>query len=201
MNGDNPLSKQQRKTTKGWKFLLTFKDGSTNWFRLADLMREYPIEIANYVKNNNLQDEDAFSWWVHKSLVHHQRMVSKVKSEYWKKTHMFGIELPKTYTDCERLDHETENDLRKKAIEKEMIACKVAFKVLEDTEKLPVGFKEISCPFLKALKEKGCSRKYKPTKPQLCEEIKWKQTLIPTVWREGALQCCPTRQHFLCQKS
>ena len=28
-------------------------------------------------------------------------------------------------------------------------------------------------PFQKALKEKGCSRKYKPTKPQLCEEIKW----------------------------
>ena len=158
-HGDRLSGKETRKVTKGWKFLLAFKDGSTGWFRLADLLREYPVELAKYVIDNQLQDEDAFAWWVHKTVAQHQRIISKVKSKYWNKTHMFGIELPKTYADCERLDRESGTDHWKKAIEKEMKACRVAFKILEDTEDLPVGCKEITCHMTYIIKMGTLQRK------------------------------------------
>jgi hypothetical protein len=61
-----------KKTTKGWKFLVRWKDSSTQWIRLADLKESNPVELAEYAVGNKLVHEPAFQWWVPCSL-HNQK--------------------------------------------------------------------------------------------------------------------------------
>jgi hypothetical protein len=37
-----------RKTTKGWKLCVKWRDGTTSWVRLADLKESFPIELAEF---------------------------------------------------------------------------------------------------------------------------------------------------------
>jgi hypothetical protein len=54
---------QRKKTTKGWEFNLGWNDGSTSWLPLKDIKASNPVELAEYVVANKLQDEPAFAWW------------------------------------------------------------------------------------------------------------------------------------------
>ena len=54
-------------------------------------------------------------------------------------THKFGIKVPKTVEEALTLDKENGNDLCWKAIQKEMSAVRVAFKILDDDERPPIG--------------------------------------------------------------
>ena len=36
----------------------------TDWVELKDLKQSYPIELSAYAKNNKIDNEPAFSWWV-----------------------------------------------------------------------------------------------------------------------------------------
>jgi hypothetical protein len=38
--------KTRRMTTKGWKLLVEWKDGSTDWLPLKDLKESYPVQVA-----------------------------------------------------------------------------------------------------------------------------------------------------------
>jgi hypothetical protein len=53
--------KQRRRTTKGWELLVRWKDGSSSWIMLKDLKDAYPVELADYVIANRIQDEPAFA--------------------------------------------------------------------------------------------------------------------------------------------
>jgi hypothetical protein len=53
-----------RKTTKGWKLCVKWKDGSTSWERLADLKESNPMELADYAVAHGIDIEPAFAWWV-----------------------------------------------------------------------------------------------------------------------------------------
>jgi hypothetical protein len=55
-----------------------------------------PIEVAEYAVTNRLIEEPAFKWWVPHVIHWRNRIISKVKSRYWKMTHKFGIRLPKS---------------------------------------------------------------------------------------------------------
>ena len=67
---------------------------------------------------NKLDKEPAFRWWIKDVLKKRDRILSKVKSRYWKRTHKFGIELPKTVEDALALDRKNDNNFWKLAIEK-----------------------------------------------------------------------------------
>ena len=56
--------KLPKRTTKGWKFLYQWKDGSTTWVPLKDAKDSHMLEVAQYATNNNLTEEPAFAWWV-----------------------------------------------------------------------------------------------------------------------------------------
>ena len=60
-----------------------------------------------------------------------------------KKSHKFGIKVPNSVEEALKLDHENGNDLWKRAIEKEIGNVRIAFRLMEEDEKLPVGSKEI----------------------------------------------------------
>jgi hypothetical protein len=53
-----------RKTTQGWSFLVSWKDGTESWVKLAELEDSYPIELAEFAKARGIADEPAFAWWV-----------------------------------------------------------------------------------------------------------------------------------------
>lgn len=147
-------TKIPKKTTRGWKILARFKDSSMEWVPLKDLKDSYPVELAEYAVANGLTHEPVFNWWVRKVLRKRDRIISKVKSRYWKTTHKFGCRVPKSVTDALAIDKETGTDYWEKAIQKEMKKAKVAWFVNHDDApedarkgKVPglIGFQEIRC--------------------------------------------------------
>ena len=75
--------------------------------------------MAEYALANRLQDDPAFSWWVRSVLKHRDQIILKVKSKYWKTTHMYGIKLPHSVEEALSLDKESGTDYWAKAIAKE----------------------------------------------------------------------------------
>jgi hypothetical protein len=88
--------KKTMRTTKGWKFCVTWKDESTTWEDLKDLKESNPVQVAEYVVSNKLISQPAFAWWVPFTLKKRDRIVAKVNSRYLKRTQKFGIEVPKS---------------------------------------------------------------------------------------------------------
>jgi len=51
--------KYVRKTTKGWKLCVKWKDNSTSWETLAD-----SIQVAEYAVAQSINGEPAFAWQI-----------------------------------------------------------------------------------------------------------------------------------------
>jgi len=92
---------------KSWKQLIEWVDGSMDWVRLAEMKEAYPVQVA------------AFNWWVHKVIKIKERLIKKVKSKYWRITHKFGIETPKSVEEAYEIDRLTGTSHWTRAIEKE----------------------------------------------------------------------------------
>ena len=101
----------QRKTTIVWKFLYDWKDGSQTWVPLKLLKESNPVEVAEYVKARNINDDPAFAWWVPYTLRNRDRIISDVNSRVRKATHKFGIKIPTSIEHCKRLDKDNGNTL------------------------------------------------------------------------------------------
>ena len=54
--------KHQCKTTKGWKLCVQWKDGSTSWEPLVNMINAYSIVTEEYIVVD--EHQAAFSWWV-----------------------------------------------------------------------------------------------------------------------------------------
>ena len=119
-------------TTKGWLLLVSWRDGSTDWVKLKDLKDSYPVQVAEYAASNRIADQSALKWRVPTVLRKRNRIVSKVKSRYWKMTHKFGVRVPKTVQEALAIDEETGTDFWKNALGKEMSKVKVAWKPCDD---------------------------------------------------------------------
>jgi Reverse transcriptase (RNA-dependent DNA polymerase) len=134
-----------RRTTKGWKLLVQWKDGSSMWTPLKDLKESNPVQVAEYAVSNKIVSQPAFAWWAKDVLRRRDRIISKVKTKYWKRTHKFGIQIPKSVAEALQIDRETGTTFWFDAIMKEMKNVMPAFKVLNDDEKVPIGYQHIRC--------------------------------------------------------
>ena len=67
-------------------------------------------------------------------------MVKKRSVCYLKKTHTFGIQLPKTVVEDYRIHKEKGNNLWTRAISNEITDTKVIFKLLKESENVPTGY-------------------------------------------------------------
>ena len=74
-------------------------------------------------------------------------------------THKFGIKVPTTVEEALTLDKENGNDLWWKAIQKEMSEVKVAFKILDDDDKPPIGSQYMKCHLVFSIEMEDFSRK------------------------------------------
>jgi hypothetical protein len=149
---------RMRLTTKGWKLMVRWKDGTSSWEPLRNLKESNPVEVAEYAVANKISEEPAFAWWVKSVLRKRDRILAKVKSRYWSRTHKFGIQMPKTVAEALGIDKETGTDFWKKAIEKEMKNVIVAFEFKED-DVVPIGYKHIDCHWVFDVKIGDLTRK------------------------------------------
>jgi hypothetical protein len=145
-NTSGSCNPSKKITTKGWKFQCLWADGSSSWEHMRNLNDANPIELAEYAQAYGLLHEPAFAWWAKDVLDRRKRIIQKVKSRYWQRTHKFGIRLPKTITKALELDKQNQNTLWYDAIQKELKNAQIAFKFLDgEDEPIPIGYKEIPC--------------------------------------------------------
>jgi hypothetical protein len=130
-------NRQIRKTTKGWHLCVKWKDGTTSWERLADLKESNHVEVAEYSATKNLHDEPDFAWWLPHLLKKRNRIIAAMNKRYHKRTHKFGIQVPKTWDEAVKLNETNGNTLWQDAIRKEMNNVCIAFKVLNGEEDIP----------------------------------------------------------------
>ena len=139
-------TRRRRETTIGWELLAQWKDGSTNWVSLKDLKEAYPVQAAEYAIAAKIAKEPAFTWWVPYMLKKRNRIISKVKSKYWLRTHKFGIWIPKSVEEAKCLDQENGDSQWWEAICNKMRNVRPAFEVSEkDVEHIPPGYQQIKC--------------------------------------------------------
>ena len=77
---------------------------STSWIALNDMKDSFPVQLAEYSVRARVSQEPAFAWWVSFVLKKRNRIIAKVKSKYWVRTHKFGIRVPKSVAEAKRLD-------------------------------------------------------------------------------------------------
>ena len=74
------------------------------------------------------------------------RIIAKVKSKYWIRTHKLGIRVPKSVQEVKRIDEKNGDMLWWDSICKEMANVRVAFEEFEgDKSQLPPGYQEFGC--------------------------------------------------------
>jgi len=137
-------NKHPRLTTKGWDLCVEWSDGTTSWIPLKDLKVSNPVEVSDYAVAHNLTQEPAFSWWVNEVLQKRDRMIAAVNTRYIKRTHKFGIELPKTVEHALEIDRITGTTYWHDAIQKEMRNNAIAFEFLQPGDSIPIGFTKIT---------------------------------------------------------
>jgi hypothetical protein len=148
-------------TTKGWKFLVSWKDGTSSYVPLREMKETYPLQTAEYAVSHNISDEPAFRWWVPFTLRKRTRIIQKLgkkSNKYWHRTHKYGIELPKTVIEALEIDKRTGTTFWREAIDKEMRNVGVAFQ-FNSSDSIPVGHKLIKCHMIFDVKMVGLVRK------------------------------------------
>ena len=134
---------RKRITTKGWKILIEWKDGSTSWIPLKDVKESNPIQLAEYAVEAGIDDEPAFAWWTRQVLRKRDRMIKAVQHRMIKRDIKFGIRIPRTVKEALEFDTNNGNDLWQASINKELKNVKVAFELLAEGEEPPIGSKLI----------------------------------------------------------
>ena len=141
---DKNGQKRYRKTTKGWKLLVKWKDDSEGWIKLSDMKDAHPLETAEYARARNLVHEPAFAWWVPYTLRKHDEILSAVGKRVRRVTHKYGIQLPTSIEDAKRLDDLNGNTFWMDALKKEMQNIGIAFEILESGIPAPSGWSKAS---------------------------------------------------------
>jgi hypothetical protein len=107
---------QHKTSTLGWELGVSWADNASSWLPLASVKDSNSIEAAEYAVARDLESEPAFKWWVRKVLRKRDRWVCKVKTRYWKRTHMYGIKLPKSVRQALAIDVAQHNTFWRKAM-------------------------------------------------------------------------------------
>ena len=122
--------KRLRKTTKGWKLLIKWKDKSKAWINLADMKEAHPVETAEYARARGISNEPAFAWWVPYTLRKREIILAAVKKRIRKTTHKYGIEVPRDIEHAHEIDSRNGNTMWRDALKKEMYNVGVAFEIM-----------------------------------------------------------------------
>ena len=135
---------RNKMTTKGVRFLVGWKDGTSDWIPLKDMKDSEPVRTAEYAVANDLVEVPAFKWWVPTVLRKTRRMLSKLESAKTKlRTHKYGIKLPRTVKEALQMDAEAGNHLWRDALDREYTNTKHVFQEMEEGEEVKPGYQEV----------------------------------------------------------
>lgn len=129
----------RKKTTKGWYLKVQWKDGSTSYQALKDVKESAPVDLANYATEVEIANEPAFAWWVPHTLRKSSQIIAAVTRRTKKRTHKYGIRVPKTVQEAYKIDRENGNTLWRTSIRKEMENASVTFDI-QETDTAPRGY-------------------------------------------------------------
>ena len=73
------------------------------------IKEESPIDLYEYVVASQIADETVFYWWVPYTLKKRNRIISKVRTKYWRKNHKYGVRLPNNLKESIHIDQENGN--------------------------------------------------------------------------------------------
>ena len=127
------------KCGKSWYF------GMTAVLRgpLLKIQRNIIIEIIICARENKLQEEHVFNWWcqsMHKKCV---RILSKLKSKDWIRTHKYGVRIPRTVKEANEINAFNKNTLWWDYIILEMKMLRLVFDIVISHRKALVESQEI----------------------------------------------------------
>jgi hypothetical protein len=111
-----------------------WKDGITSWERLVYLKDSNPVEVAEYIVSKNFHNAPDVVWWILYGLKKSIHIIDAATKRYNKRTHKFGIEVPKIWDECVILDMYNVNTIWKDAVRKEMKNIRVEFNSLNGDE-------------------------------------------------------------------
>ena len=123
---------------------MRWKDGIESWVHLKDLKESHLVDTAEYAKAQGIADKPAFAWWVPFTMRKRDIIMSAVKSRIPKTTHKYGIKIPTSRMDTERVDSKNGNHFWRDAIQLEMQNNGIAFQILAIGMKAPPGWKKVT---------------------------------------------------------
>jgi hypothetical protein len=109
-----------------------------------------------------MDHKPAFNWWVPHVLRKHDQIISAVakrSTRFLKRTHKFGIEIPRTVKEALELDRRNGNTIWADAIAKEMFEVKKAFDIFPNRKTAPIGYQKIPCHMVFDIKMEDLSVK------------------------------------------
>jgi hypothetical protein len=87
------------------------------------------------------------------------RILAAVNAWYHKKTHKFGIRMPKSVEEAYAIDKSNGNDDWRNSRQKVMNDVMIAFQLLEDNEDVPIGHQYVQCHMIFDVKMENFRRK------------------------------------------
>ena len=140
---------------RSWFFMCEWHDRMSFWVPLKELKDSNPIEVAEYIITNGLQEEPAFCWWVRDVLHKQMHVISKLKKHYAWTMHKFGVELPHSIQAAFNIDKKMGTDYWFKVIRHELEKLQVVLEIDDTIDPQAirlgaahseyVGYKEIRC--------------------------------------------------------
>ena len=78
---------------------------------LKDTKNSYPVQMEKYAVYHRIAGDPAFAWWIRHFLAKRNRIIGKLKSKYWVRTHKFGVKIPKSSQEAKEFDEDNGNTL------------------------------------------------------------------------------------------
>ena len=136
--------KRMHKSTVGWQLLVKLKDQSESWIHLKDLKESNPVEVAEFAEARGIADKPAFVWWVPYTTGNRDVILSAIKLRIRKTTHKYGIKTPRSILHTNEVDRAQGGTFWRDALAKEMLNIGIAFEILPDGQKTPVGWHKVT---------------------------------------------------------
>lgn len=103
--------KRRFQTSKGYHINILWKDCSKKWINMNYVKESFPIQFAEYSRENELSDEKEFKWWDPFTIKKIQRILYKLKVKFWDTTKNYGIIIPRKVKEYLLIDVDNSNNM------------------------------------------------------------------------------------------
>ena len=146
INKMNTQDKRRKKRKDDISLKILWKDGFEQWVSLDKMKDSYPIETAEFARAKGIDRRKEFKKWVPYVLSKRDANVAKVTARFDNNgvNIKYGVKVPRTVKEAHKFDEENKDNLWRDAINKEMFNVGVAFEILDDNQRVPVGYEKVS---------------------------------------------------------